>query len=330
MENKILLTVIVITYNHEKYIRKALESILMQKTDFNYEILIGDDNSQDETKLILKEYAKKYPDKIKIFIRNKNVGATKNVYNLFKKAKGQFISLLEGDDYWISEEKLQRQVDFLEQNNDYSGCSHSCIVVNEHEEMIPEKNKKNDNNFWCYNEEIYTLDNFLIGKFPGQLGTLVFRNIWKDSLNYSIIYEAHRIIFDRTIALLLCQNGDVYHMEEEMSCYRYVEKIGGDNWQSQSRFINKRYEEFAYICKLENYIKKNINSTLNMYEVKKEKLICGTVVFLNNRTKENFKVMLAMIFNSNQMLKFSYISLKAIFLKLYYRKILKEDRKLEL
>jgi len=108
-----------ITYNHECFIAQALESILMQVVDFNYEIIIGEDCSTDSTREILKSYEAKYPDIVKPIYYETNVGMMQNMINVLKKCSGQYIALLEGDDYWTDPLKLQKQVDFLERNLDY-------------------------------------------------------------------------------------------------------------------------------------------------------------------------------------------------------------------
>ncbi|MCR5747047.1 MAG: glycosyltransferase, partial [Lachnospiraceae bacterium] len=109
----IKVSVIVATYNQEKYIAKTLESVVSQKTDFKYEVLVGDDASKDGTGRIVKEFGKKYPDIIRPIVREKNIGAYRNFLDLLKRAKGEYLALLEGDDYWVDEEKLKKQVSFL-------------------------------------------------------------------------------------------------------------------------------------------------------------------------------------------------------------------------
>lgn len=102
-----------ITYNQEKYIAQALESVLEQKTDFDFEIVIGEDYSTDNTKAILLEYKKKYPDKIKLLLHEKNVGMVKNQNLVFSACIGEYIAMLEGDDYWCDQNKLQIQYEYM-------------------------------------------------------------------------------------------------------------------------------------------------------------------------------------------------------------------------
>jgi glycosyltransferase involved in cell wall biosynthesis len=131
MNNKSpLVSVFMITYNHEKYIAQALNSVLMQKTSFDYEIVIGDDCSTDSTQKIIKDYVTKHPNKIKPIFQTVNVGAMRNAYEFtLPECKGKYIATLEGDDYWTDPDKLQKQVDFLESNENYSVCFHHVIMV---------------------------------------------------------------------------------------------------------------------------------------------------------------------------------------------------------
>lgn len=109
------------TYNHEPYIAKAIDSFLMQETDFPFEILIRDDCSTDKTADIVKQYAAKYPQLIKPVFEKENTFSkgVKPMPQLYKLARGAYIAICEGDDYWTDASKLQKQVDFLEENNDY-------------------------------------------------------------------------------------------------------------------------------------------------------------------------------------------------------------------
>lgn len=128
MESPIILSVCVITYNHEAFIRQALDSVLMQKVDFSWEIIVADDCSTDQTKKILAEYKANYPQLINLLIREVNVGPALNWLGLMKAAKGKYIAYLEGDDHWTDTEKLATQVKFLEENPDYAISFHKVNV----------------------------------------------------------------------------------------------------------------------------------------------------------------------------------------------------------
>ena len=122
-------SVFMITYNHEKYIAEALDSILMQKTDFDFDIVIGEDCSTDATRRIVLEYSRKYPDKIKLLLHNVNVGFISNMMYVLEACTGKYVAMCEGDDYWTDPFKLQKQVDFLEANKEYALATHGYRMV---------------------------------------------------------------------------------------------------------------------------------------------------------------------------------------------------------
>ena len=124
-------SVCMVTYNHEKYIAQAIESVLMQKTNFDYELVIGEDCSTDKTKKIIIKYQKRYPKIIRIILNKKNLGAGLNFVQILEACKGEYIALLDGDDYWTDPVKLQKQVDFLDNNPYYSISSHNVYVIQE-------------------------------------------------------------------------------------------------------------------------------------------------------------------------------------------------------
>lgn len=119
-----LVSIVCITYNHEPYLRQALDSFLMQKTLFAYEIVLAEDCSSDGTRKICEEYAVKYPDIIHYIWSDNNVGAVENEARAIRAAKGKYIALCEGDDYWTDAQKLQKQVDFMESHPEYSVTFH--------------------------------------------------------------------------------------------------------------------------------------------------------------------------------------------------------------
>jgi glycosyltransferase involved in cell wall biosynthesis len=110
------------TYNHGPYIKECIEGVLMQKTTFPVEYIIGEDYSADETRSIVFEYAEKYPDRIRVITADYNVGAKANGRRCVRACRGKYMAICEGDDYWIDPYKLQKQVDFLEKNPEYGMC----------------------------------------------------------------------------------------------------------------------------------------------------------------------------------------------------------------
>ncbi len=145
MLEKPLVSIKMITYNHEPYIAQAIEGVLLQQTDFPIELVIGEDCSTDGTCEIVFNYQKKYPDIIRVITSEQNVGMHKNGYRTVKACRGKYVAYCEGDDYWHDPRKLQKQVDYLEQNPDV-GLVHSDVVLNDIEtkRVIPSYSKARD------------------------------------------------------------------------------------------------------------------------------------------------------------------------------------------
>ena len=141
-----MVSICVQTYQHAAYIQECLDGILMQKTTFPFEILLGEDDSTDGTREICLEYAEKFPDKIRLYLhhRENNIkiggqatGRFNFVYNLYS-AKGKYIALCEGDDYWTNPLKLQKQVDFMEKILDFGICFHKVEVFQQTKSILLE------------------------------------------------------------------------------------------------------------------------------------------------------------------------------------------------
>ena len=123
-----LVSIFVATYNQQMYIHECLEGILRQTTNFNFEVIVVDDASTDNNPSIIREYANRFPDKIRPFLLNENYyrkGKNKFFEIFLPNARGKYVAFCEGDDFWTFDNKLQRQVDFLESHPDYSMCCHN-------------------------------------------------------------------------------------------------------------------------------------------------------------------------------------------------------------
>jgi glycosyltransferase involved in cell wall biosynthesis len=116
------LSVVMITYNHEQYIAQAIESILAQNVNFEYEIVIGEDYSTDGTRAVVMAFHRRYPDRIRLLLRDQNVGAMRNFVETIETCHGEYLALLEGDDYWIATDKLQKQIAFLDAHPEFAIC----------------------------------------------------------------------------------------------------------------------------------------------------------------------------------------------------------------
>ncbi len=119
MQNNPEISVVMLTYNHAPYLKEAIEGVLMQKTDFDFELIICNDNSPDNSDEVIKPFAEKFPEKIKYYKHEKNIGFVENQRFAFGKIIGKYIAYCEGDDYWTDENKLQFQYEFLEKNHDF-------------------------------------------------------------------------------------------------------------------------------------------------------------------------------------------------------------------
>lgn len=225
---KPLVSVILIAYNQRRYIRQAIESVLAQETSFSYELLIGDDASDDGTSGIVAEYAQAYPDRVRAFIRPENLGAARNAVLLLQQARGEFIASLEGDDYWIDPQKLEKQAAFLRESPGFIGCTSRIRCVDENGRAIRGKPE------WIRQKRVFTLADFDGVHLPGQASSLMRRNIFRQPTHdYSVLTEADTMISDRTAMLIFLLQGDFYCFDQPMSVYRYAPALQGGNLTSR-------------------------------------------------------------------------------------------------
>lgn len=227
----IMVSVCCITYNHEKYIRQALDSFLKQKTNFKYEIIVHDDASTDSTQDIIRDYEKKYPDIIKPIyeVENQYQKGKKASLITYKHAKGKYIALCEGDDYWIDENKLQIQVDYLEKNKECVFCFHDAFVLNM-------KNNKKENWKW-YNKKYWKKDgNYNAGELDllGFIPTASYLFVRRYVENIPNWLEKS-IVGDRPTKLVITNYGYAHYINKKMSIYRVgignsaMDKINNQN-----------------------------------------------------------------------------------------------------
>ena len=237
MAEDIKVSVLTATYNHENYIRHTIESVIAQKTNFKFELIIGDDCSTDKTGEIVREYADKYPDIIVPIIREKNVGMAMNTMDLMAKSKGEYIAFVEGDDYWIDANKLQKQVDFLESHRDYVAVFGTCIMVDENENRL--ENYEKYNGFMKAAGD-YTVKDFETYLLPGQTATAMYRKgsygMLQKKLQETKIDP--RMMIDRTQVLCMLAVGKMYNLGENLAAYRYVLNAASGSWSSKNDFYN--------------------------------------------------------------------------------------------
>jgi glycosyltransferase involved in cell wall biosynthesis len=166
-----IVSICTITYNHEKFIRKAIEGVVGQVCNFKFELVIGEDGSKDNTRQIIEEYAAKYPDIIVPLYAEKNMGAKANAVKSLMHCRGKYIAFLEGDDYWTDPNKLQKQFDFLEANPDFTLCFTRVDVKDEDEHEAPDPYPPLTKDEFFF-EDIVMADRVFI-----PTPTLFFRNI---------------------------------------------------------------------------------------------------------------------------------------------------------
>ena len=194
-----LVSVVLITYNHENFISQAVESVIAQQSDFPIELLIGEDCSTDHTLELCKKMQKMYPKFIRLFITSENVGALRNFLRLVSRAKGKYIAVLEGDDYWINENKLQKQVGLMESNPDYSWCGAKTV----------------NRTFWAKEKEYYTLEDIL-RRYIFHTSSILFRS---DLLKkFPFIPDMQCVDF--LLTAYLSEQGKCGFLDEEVSYYR--------------------------------------------------------------------------------------------------------------
>jgi len=216
------LSVCIFTYNHNAYIGKAIESALTQVTDFEFEIVVGEDCSTDGTREIVEYYQRKFPKKIKAFFNQSNLGMMRNNAYTISCCNGEYIALLDGDDYWINDNKLQKQVDFLEANQNYSLCFHDGRIL--------KSNNQWDKKTCCG---------------PRQKATSSFTDVICDTHipTFSIVFRKKALVGypprwfttlnapDRPLFLMLVSSGLGYYFNE---CWGVYRKHLNGSWTGQN------------------------------------------------------------------------------------------------
>lgn len=231
MEEQPLVSIVISVYNHSRYIEECLRGILMQKVNFPYEVLVGDDCSPDGTADVLRRLRPEFPDNFQFILREKNMGAVKNGEDLYARARGKYLVDMEGDDFWTYENKLQTQVDYLEQHPECSVAYTHCFVVGE-------DSKPNGEKYPQCPLETYTFKEYFYSRLPGQSGTLVCRREQYLSMRDEFMNMRHYGYYpgDRRNAFLYLVAGEVHVFQGEWTAYRHVVKKGATNYTSAVKF----------------------------------------------------------------------------------------------
>jgi len=242
-----VVSICTITYNHEAFVAEALDSFLMQETDFPFEIVIDDDCSTDNNAKVIQPYIDKYPNIFNANLRSVNVGMQENGEGNLKRAKGKYIALCEGDDYWTDPLKLQKQVDFLEGNEGYSMVFHNAEL---HDYFTDGTMKKS-----LFNELVTSCDysaDMILDRHSVATASVVFRNLKQ----YKYLEKNFWFPVGDTPLFITCAaHGKVYYMVEVMSVYRRV--LGGmmksaafQNIKTNPlwiRYYKQLYADYSYL-----------------------------------------------------------------------------------
>lgn len=303
-----------LTYNHEKYLKQALDSIIAQRTNFKYEIIVLDDASKDGTQEIIKEYCLNYPDLVKSVLQTENqfskgVPIVNQIF--YPMAKGKYIAYCEGDDYWTDCLKLQKQADFLDAHPEYVAYSHECWEVDE------SGNKITDYYFnGCY-KQYYDLKlhcNWQI--LSGQTATLMHRKEGFQVEGKEALEELGKlkITGDVKKTAILVLSGPIYHTGKVMSHHRRVYNKG-DSWSASTAKDNLRIFYFDALDELEEYIGQYFGRKISYEKFKIKMTITSLYLYLLDRNKEKydtFKYMYHMV----KRYRFIYFKLMLMFVQL--------------
>lgn len=248
MNDEIMVSVSCLVYNHVKYLRKCLDGFVMQKTNFKFEVLIHDDASTDGSQKIIKEYEEKYPDIIKPIYQtenqySKNVAISKTYQ--YPRVKGRYVAVCEGDDYWCDENKLQKQVDFLLNNPDYSACVHNTVRYN---------CKTNEQTLFSnlyIDEDVPIEDVFLRTGLKFHTSSVMMKK------EYYLRPEAFmaKSFGDYPSAIYLAINGKIRYLSDVMSVYRFF-SMGSWSEKKEAGGVQRDIEHHKSVIELMESIDK--------------------------------------------------------------------------
>ncbi|HHX61235.1 MAG TPA: glycosyltransferase [Epulopiscium sp.] len=300
MQKKPLVSICCLAYNHEEYIREAIEGFLMQKTTFPFEIIIHDDASTDRTAKIIQEYASQHPD---LFV---TIYQTTNKYSqgiklpptyLWPNANGKYIAMCEGDDYWTDPNKLQKQIIFLEDNPIYSASSHRCYLKNE----ITNINSHFGNDI---EKSIYLKD--LLDFRPFHTASLVFKK--EAIIEYTKILIPGIISGDKMTNLLCGIQGPIMYFAIPMATYRRNKGgVSSGNIKDTKRFLNNNLRIFKFFkgkIPFKYYIQLKFAETSKLNLIKNnssfsDRLIYYfiSIIYSLPCFKRNYRTVITMTFN---------------------------------
>jgi glycosyltransferase involved in cell wall biosynthesis len=303
------------TYNHEKYIAHAIESVLMQEVNFSYELVIAEDCSTDRTRAIVVEYQKKYPEVIRLILHDKNVGMQENSNCLRRACRGKYRANLEGDDYWLYPDKLQRQIDFLEKNPDFIAVGGDFLCVND--AGAPCEFPWGDlANTYCQDEE-YTKEHLARWLLPSHISATVFRNIFRDYSEEELKqFEKVQVLGDRRVYMLLVTLGRIRHEKSPVMVRRILTK-SSTSFTSAIKKTPWLQINFDWLLEAERFAKTQLHVPLDLRKRKEVYWLGSVRMFYWHPTKVNFDVM-------SYIFKKSPMRVQCIFIFIFMREIIKK------
>lgn len=265
-----LVSISVITYNHEHFIRETLDNILAQKTTFSYEVILGEDCSTDNTRAICIEYKNKFPDIIRLRLPETNMGSMNNWLENLSNCKGKYIALCEGDDYWTDEYKLQKLIDFLESHPDYVMCGHAHKTTFDNKTFQEHYGSK----------EEYTIEDILSDSWSIMTASIVYRN---HSFKFPTWFKTIKN-GDMGLQMLLATKGKIHFINEIMSVYRIhpggisatLKPLSQACWLTYLLFLFNRETNKTYYPLIKERIKLMFKAQIGFakeYHLRKQALI---------------------------------------------------------
>jgi dTDP-4-amino-4,6-dideoxygalactose transaminase/glycosyltransferase involved in cell wall biosynthesis len=220
-DGQVRVSVLLTTYNHEKFIAQAIDSVLMQQTSFAFELVIIEDCSTDRTRDIVVDFRQRYPDKIRLILSESNRCDNASFVDEFLSSRGQYIASLDGDDYWTSAEKLQKQVEFLDSHPECTICFHNVVVFYE------DASKQSWNRNPAEQKQFSTLEDLLAHNFIAGCSPMYRAGI----LDAFPDWYRTEPWADSALYILLAQHGAIGYIDEVMGAYRVH---GGGLWSRLS------------------------------------------------------------------------------------------------
>ncbi|MBR6638862.1 MAG: glycosyltransferase [Muribaculaceae bacterium] len=228
MTEEIKVSVIMVTYNQEKYINEAIRSVVLQKFDYPYEIIIGDDCSTDRTLEYSQKWQAKYPNLIRIIQRDKNIGIQRNYIDTYNQCRGEYIAICEGDDFWSSKHKLRRQVEYMDTHKNCNICFHRVInyyMANNSKSLSNGKGTK-------INSDINDLAK---SNYITNLSVMYRRNV----INKLPEWLTEIASPDYVIHMLHASTGNIHYINKPMAVYRqHAKGIWGSNIKEKQLLIS--------------------------------------------------------------------------------------------